>query len=264
MLPVIISFGKFNIYSLGFFLATGAMVSSFLVWRRLRDLGLKEEKIIDFLLALTLLGLVGARLIYIATHFPQFGLALKTWWLFGQYPGLSFWGAILGFSLALVIFVRKQKWSFWPTADELFLALLPLLIFCQVGCFFDGCRLGKPTTMIWGIYLPGSFLRRQPISAFASLGLFLLWIFLLYAERRWRLWSWYQSKDGFITLTFFAWLAALNFALAFWHDSPVYLSWLEIFLSAVGLAVAGGIFYWRSRGFSFSKKDGQKSKKRNY
>jgi len=259
MMPVVFSLGKINFYSLGVFLAIGAFLSSFLIWRRLRDLGVKEDKVIDFLLAIIFFGLVNSRLVYIATHFGQFGLALSTWWLFGRYPGLSFWGALLGFGLVLLFFVKRQKqWSFWQVADELSLALLPLLILSQAGCFFDGCSLGKPTSMIWGIYLPGRFLRRQPVSLFATVALFLIWTLLLWAERRWRLWSWYQSKDGFISLAFLGLLTGFNFALAFWRDSPLYLHWLEIVLNGSGLVAMAGIFYWRAYGFSLRRKHGQK------
>jgi len=81
---------------------------------------------------------------------------------------------------------------------------------------------------------------------------------LLWAERRWRLWSWYQSKDGFISLAFLGLLTGFNFALAFWRDSPLYLHWLEIVLNGSGLVAMAGIFYWRAYGFSLRRKHGQK------
>jgi phosphatidylglycerol:prolipoprotein diacylglycerol transferase len=50
MLPIIFSVGPATIYTYGFLLAIGVFLESFIIWRRLRDLGLKEEKVIDFLL----------------------------------------------------------------------------------------------------------------------------------------------------------------------------------------------------------------------
>jgi len=262
MLPILFSIGKVTVYSLGFFLGLGALLSSFLIWRRFRDLGFKEEKTIDFLLALGFFGLLGSRLVYIAVHFDQFGWILTSWWLFGRYPGLSFWGAMFGFWLALHLFAKKQKWDFWQTADELSFGLLPLLILSQVGCFFDGCSLGKPTNTLWGLYSPGTLLRRQPVSVFSIVGLFLLWLFLLWLERRWRFWQWYKSQAlGFISLIFLIWLATLSFVLAFWRDSPLYLYWSEVVLSGAGVVAGGVLFYWRSGRSFLRSENGQKNQK---
>lgn len=247
MLPVIFSIGSLTVYSLGFLLAVGSFLSSFLIWRRLRELGLKEEKTIDFLLFLAFLGLTFSRLFYIFWHFEQFGLFFSRWLLLGRYPGLSFWGGMFGFGAALFIFYRRQKWSFWQVADELAFGLLPLLILSQAGCFFDGCSLGKPTNMFWGVYFPGSFLRRQPVSLFATIFLFLIWLFLFWLERKWRLWAWYKSKaDGFVFLVFLSLLFLTSFILAFWRDSKLYFYIVEIILSLIGLLATLVLFYFRS------------------
>lgn len=261
MRPIFFSIGSVNVYSLGFLLAIGTFLSSFLIWRRLRELGIKEEKTIDFLLALSFLGLIAARIFYIARHFEQFGFFPTRWLLLGRYPGLSFWGGILGFGLALWLFSKRQKWEFWQIADELCFGLLPLLLLSQVGCFFDGCSLGKPTNMFWGVYFPGSFLRRQPVSVFATIFLFLIFLFLIWLERRWRLWIWYKSKaSGFICLSFLALLFLANFILAFWRDSKLYFYWSEIFLSLMGLLATVVIFYLRS-GRKFRRRNEKKKSK---
>jgi len=262
MLPILFSIGTLNIYSLGFLTAVGAFLTSFLVWRRWREAGIKEEKIIDFLGSFGLWGVFFARLFYIVLNFGQFGFSPQRWLLLGRYPGLSFWGAIFGFGYALVVFAKKQKHDFWQLADEISFGILPLLIFLQVGCFLDGCSLGKPTNMFWGVYFPGTFLRRQPTAAFAAALLFLTWLFLLWLERRWRLWSWYKSQaNGFIFLSFLFLLFLINFALAFWNDSQLYFYWLEISLSGLGSVLTLAVFYFRSGKKLRRQNDTQKNKK---
>ncbi|PJE68559.1 hypothetical protein COU96_03225 [Candidatus Shapirobacteria bacterium CG10_big_fil_rev_8_21_14_0_10_38_14] len=247
MLPVLFSIGPITVYSLGFLLTVGAFLSSFVVWRRLRELGIKEEKTIDFILTLAFFGLIFARIIYIFWHFDQFGFSLSRWFLLGRYSGLSFWGGMLGFWLALWLFIKREKKDFWQLADELSFGLLPLLILAKTGCFFDGCSLGKPTNLFWGIYFPGTFLRRQPVSALAVVFLFLIFLFLIWLERRWRLLAWYKSKAcGFVFLTFLSLLFLVNFILAFWRDSQLYFYWAEIFLSLTGFLAAVIVFYFRS------------------
>ena len=73
MLPVIFSIGPITIYSLGFLLAIGFFISAFFNWRRLRDLGIDEEKNIDFLLVYYFTSLLLARLTYALTHYQNFG-----------------------------------------------------------------------------------------------------------------------------------------------------------------------------------------------
>lgn len=247
MLPVLFSVGPITFYTFGFLLALGFFLASFTIWRRLREMGLKEEKIIDFILALGLFGLFFSRFIYILNHFDQFGLTIGRWFLLGRYPGLSLWGGMLGLGLVLIIFAKRQKWDFWRLADEVSFGILPFLIFSQIACFFDGCSLGRPTKMFWGVFLPGQLLRRQPVSLFAAFSLLAIWFFILWLERRWRMWPWYRSqKDGFISLTFVGLFSLANFGLAFWRDSKLYFYWLEIVLSFLGVVLALVLFYYRS------------------
>jgi len=90
MLSVILSFGPVTLYSLGFLMAIGAFLLSFIIWRRLKDLGLKEEKVLDFIIISLLLGFLFARLFFLVEHFDKFGFSFSrlaficslSWFLF--------------------------------------------------------------------------------------------------------------------------------------------------------------------------------------
>lgn len=247
MFPVLFSIGPFRIYTFGFLLAIGLFLFFFFCWRRLRNLGLNEEKIIDLLLLQIFWGFVFARLFFIIKNWTDFAFHFSSWILLARYPGLSFWGAIVGGILALVWLVRKNRWDFWRVADEVVFSFLPLAFLAQLGCFFNACILGTPTQSPWGLFFPGDFIRRQPVSLFSALAFFLIWIFLLRIERRWRAWGWYKSSaEGFITLVFLGLAFLANFLLAFWTKDRLYYLWLGRGASLAGLFLVLGIFYFRS------------------
>lgn len=247
MLPVLFSIGPITIYTFGFLLAVGFLLASFLTWRRLRDSGFDEEKIIDFLLGLTLSAFVFARLGFILTHWSTFGFSLARWVLLGRFPGLSFWGAILGGIFALIWFCQKNRWEFWRVADEIIFGFLPFGVLIQLGCFFDGCSLGIPTSMPWGMFFPGDFIRRQPVSLFAAFIFFLIWVLLLRVERHWRTWDWYKSSaEGFISLSFLGLAFLTSFLLAFLEEERLYYLWFKRGTSLLGFFLILILFYKRS------------------
>lgn len=247
MLPVLFSLGPITVYTFGFFLAIGFFLAAFIIWRRLKDLGFKEEKIIDGIIVLAVCGLLASRLFFIFQNFEKFGVFLGRWLLVGRYPGFSFWGGVAGIILALIWFCRRQKWDFWRVADEVTFGILPFLFLAQLGVFFDGTSPGKPTSMPWGVFFPGSLLRQHPVSLFMAILLFLVSLFLLKIERQWRFWNWYKSKaPGFIFLTFLGLMFFANFLLAFLRETKLYFYWLGIILSLLGTVVSTALI-WQKR-----------------
>ena len=247
MLPIILSTGPITLYTYGFLLAVGIFLESFIIWRRLRDLGLKEEKVIDFLLLGLLLGLLFSRLIFVVQNFSYFGWHPLRWLLFTNYPGLASLGWWLGMFAALWRFVKVEKWDFWRTADEITFGLFPFLILLQLGSFLDGSGFGRSTNMFWGIYSPGILLKRHPLSLFSASFLFIIWFFLIKVERHWRVWEWYKSKEsGFIALTAMGLIFLTNIPLAFIREAKVYLYLVQIALNSISFILILIIFYLRS------------------
>lgn len=247
MLPILFSIGAFNLYTLGLMFGLGYLLAAFIIWRRLKELSLKEEKVIDFIIVGGVALLFWARLFYIVQNLAEFNFSLGKWVNFNRFPGFSYFGAVFGVTITLFWVARKLKWDFWQIGDEIVFGVLPLMVLAQVGCFLDGSGQGKPTTMPWGIFFPGSLLRRQPLAAFTALIVFLIWIFLLRIEREWRFWEWYKSKaNGLILLVFWGLFFASNILLAFLKDSKIYFFLLDLVGSLLGLLVVAVVFYIRS------------------
>lgn len=232
---------------LGLFLGIGFFVVAFIAWRRLTALGYKEEKIIDLVILGSISAVVAGRLFYILQNFHAFAFLPDRWLFWGRYSGFSFWGGLAGLYLALFYFTRKEKWLFWQVGDEMVYAILPLSVLVQLGCFLDGTSPGKATSYPWGVYLPGSLLKQQPVSLFLAVLLFLLWLFLMRIERQWRIWGWYKSKaEGFVSLVFLGFLFGFNFLLAFLREFRLYFYWLEISFSLLGFILSSWLFYRQS------------------
>jgi phosphatidylglycerol:prolipoprotein diacylglycerol transferase len=247
MLPVLLTIGPVKVYTFGFLLGVGIFLFAFLAWRRLRDLGIEEEKVIDFLLLASFWAFIVSRLGYILVNFRDFGFFILRWLLFGRYPGFSFWGFFLGGLLVTVWFSRRQRWQFWQIADELVFSLMPLTVLFHLGLFFNAGVLGAPTSLSWGFFSPGDFVRRQPVALFAAIAFFLIWVFLLKIERRWRTWSWYQSqKEGLITLILFGLAMLSTLSLAFLEEGGTYYLWFKRLVCLSGLFLVLVLFFYRA------------------
>lgn len=247
MLPVLFSIGPVTAYTLGVLLAIGFFLNTFIIWRRLIDLGLKEEKVIDMIVYSSIFGLIFSRLFFIIQNFPKFGFFIDRWIFIGRYPGLSFWAGLTGIFLGISLFCKKEKWDFWQVADEAVFGILPMSVLVQIGCFFDGCVVGKPTDMPWGMFFPGNLIRQHPVSLFGAIFFLAIWFFLLRIERQWRMWSWYKSKaSGFVFLIFSGLALLFNLPLAFLKETTLYFFPLEISLTFLGVVVSLVIFYKRS------------------
>lgn len=79
MLPVLLTLGPITVYSFSIALGIGFFLGVFIAWRRLRDLGLDEEKILDAIILGSICGLVFSKLIYFAEFYPQGGIFFLGW-----------------------------------------------------------------------------------------------------------------------------------------------------------------------------------------
>jgi len=248
MLPVLFTIGPITVYTFGFFLGIGVFFTAFIIWRRLKELGIREEKIIDEIIFCQFLGLFFSRVFFIIKNFSEFGLIFNRWILIGLFPGLSFWGWLIGIFFGLFLFSRWQKWDFWRIADEVAFGILPFLFLFQMGAFFDGSGVGKPTSLPWGIFFPGSMVRQNPVSLIMAIFIFFIWLFLLQIERQWRTWSWYKSqKPGFITLSFWGLLCLVNLPLAFLKENRLYFFLIDIFLSFGGVVLSATLIWLKRK-----------------
>lgn len=151
--PTLIELGPLTIRWYGLLIASavliGVSLSQYLAKRRNVDPNLLG----DLAIWLVISAIPCARLYYV----------LFEWKQYSQHPdqiiaiwngGIAIHGAILGGTLAAIIFARIQKISIWLLAD----LVAPSLILGQAigrwGNFFNSEAFGAPTNLPWKLYIP--------------------------------------------------------------------------------------------------------------
>jgi len=220
VLPILLHIGPITIYTFGFILGLGFFLAVFVAWRRLKEIGLSEEKILDMLILASVVGVFSS-------------------WAFFRlqnpfYRGISLTGGLIGGLILIFVFCKKEKWNFWQVADELAYCLAPFGVIFNIGLFLDGSGVGKPTSMPWGIFLPGELFKTHPVSLFSAIFFFISWLVILQIERSWRGWKILKNKDyGFIFLLFIFFFFAGNVAVVFLSSNDIYWYYLKTVANSI-------------------------------
>ena len=150
--PIAFRIGIFEVRWYGILIALalllGILVSYFIAKYRKQ----RPEEVIYFTPLAVILGVIGARLLHV----------LVNWSYYSQNPlyifafrrgGLAIQGVMLGGVIALLVFCRIRKLSFWLWTD----IFAPSLILGQAigrwGNFFNQEAFGLPTSQKWGIFI---------------------------------------------------------------------------------------------------------------
>jgi len=154
MHPTLINLGFVHIRSYGFMLAISFLVGIWVAARRAQKRGVEPQLILDLSVYIILAAVVGARLLYVVFHLPDFHNPLDVFALWQG--GATFYGGLLAALLVAYIFVSRKGVAFLEVADIMAPSIALGLMFTRVGCFMSGCCFGKPTTMPWGVTFPGN------------------------------------------------------------------------------------------------------------
>jgi len=186
MYPVLLKFGKFSIYTYGFFVAMGFLVGISLARKEAMRLGENPEKIMDLCFYVLVSAILASRLFYVAVT-PELFMdnpleIFKIW-----NGGLVFYGGFIGALITAIIYLKKQRMPLWKTADMVAPSLAIGHVLGRIGCFFAGCCYGKACDLPWAVTFshPDSLAPKgiplhptQLYSALDNLGIFLfLWFF---------------------------------------------------------------------------------------
>lgn len=180
-----------------------------------------SERISDLLfygaLGAVLGGRVGYALFYKFDDYLTDPLSiLKVW-----QGGMSFHGGLLGVGLALLIFARKSKLSFWQVADFVAPAAPIGLFFGRLGNFINQELWGKTTDVPWGmVFSNGGPLPRHPSMLYEAIleGLVLLAILWLFARK--------PRRAGQVTGVFLIFYAIFRFLVEFVRVPDEHLQYL--------------------------------------
>jgi phosphatidylglycerol---prolipoprotein diacylglyceryl transferase len=156
--PVIFSFSigsiEFALRWYGVLVMSGALAGTWLAAIEMKRRGENEEYLWDAIVILLPVGILGARLWYVANATlggnPYY---MQNPWEIINIPagGLHFYGGMLFGAAALFWFAKKHKLDLWLLLDSLAPAALVGQAVARPANFINQELYGQPTTLPWGI-----------------------------------------------------------------------------------------------------------------
>ncbi|MBK0421471.1 prolipoprotein diacylglyceryl transferase [Leucobacter sp. CSA2] len=190
--------GPLRIYFYALCIILGIIIAGIWTARRLKQRGGEGGATLDFLVWALVLGIVGARLYHVATHFGDyFGPGKNPLEIFAFWNGgIAIFGSLLGGAIGVLIASKITGIRFWSFADALVPGLLIAQAVGRFGNWFNHELFGGPTTLPWGLEiestnaafplgLPEGTLF-HPTFLYEALWNVLGVIVLLAIERKWR------------------------------------------------------------------------------
>ncbi len=166
--PVIFSFNigsfEFALRWYGVLVMTGALAGAWLAARELKRHGEDEEHLWDAIVILLPVGILGARLWYVANAtLGGNSYYMQNPWQIINVPagGLHFYGGLLFGLLALIWYARKHQLDMWLLLDALAPATLLGQAVARPANFINQELYGQPTTLPWGISIDASHRIKQ-------------------------------------------------------------------------------------------------------
>ena len=241
MRPVLFSIGPLPVYAFGFLVASGVLLSLVLMNRKARRTGFPPgDMAFDMVFVTVLAGFLGARLYYVlqnAGWYFRNPLQIFALWE----GGLIFYGGQAGALLGIWIFFKAKKIAPLKGLDFILPYVALTQAFGRIGCFLNGCCMGKACDLPWAVRfpeLPYPVHPAQLYEAVSDLGLF-LFLNARYDKKRF---------DGEITALYFAGYALIRFAVEFLRaDNP---AWGVLTINqwvSVGVFVAAAGFYIKGK-----------------
>ena len=153
MHPELLSFGFVHLRSYGVMMAVAFVVGTFLALRESRRLSLDEDKVVNVILVTLVASVLGARMLYVLEHLPEFRREWSSVLALWQ-GGLTLYGGVAAGTFAGLVAAKRMNLPVWITADALTPALALGTAFGRIGCFLNGCCYGRPTDLPWGVVFP--------------------------------------------------------------------------------------------------------------
>lgn len=140
----IFSIGPFTIHGYGLMIAIGVLAAYAAATKRAKKYSLNAELIFDLALWCLVGGMLGAKILYWITIFPEI-LSDPVSLLKDFSNGFVVYGGILGGILGGYLFCRRKKLNFLQYFDLVMPSVALAQGFGRIGCFLAGCCYGIET-----------------------------------------------------------------------------------------------------------------------
>jgi phosphatidylglycerol---prolipoprotein diacylglyceryl transferase len=149
----IFQLGGFRLKWYGVLIAAAVLIGVNLSMRLARTRYIDPETIADLAIWLVLGAIPAARLYYVAFQWSNYSQhpeqIIKIW-----EGGIAIHGAIIGGSIAAMIFAKFKQVSFWQLADIVAPSVALGQAIGRWGNFFNSEAFGSPTDLPWKLFIP--------------------------------------------------------------------------------------------------------------
>ncbi|KKU17860.1 MAG: Prolipoprotein diacylglyceryl transferase [Candidatus Pacebacteria bacterium GW2011_GWB1_47_8] len=253
MWPTLISLGALRLSTVTVVLLLGFLVSGFTFWRRGKEEHYSELQLFDGFLLSFIVGAIGARLVFVLLHFGQFGWSIFEWLSVVNKPGTHELAFLVISTLFLYRFAVRKKWDAYEVLDFWSLSLAVWLLFSSLADFTSGAGRGKFTQLPIGVTFPGSIEKTHPVQLYFAIFYLLLYVYLHWAESRYRIFEWYRlgrksAHTGFLISTFTFFFAVFSALMLLFRlpEFPVFGFNLDIWLYLLGAILGVQVLLRRS------------------
>ncbi|MDQ6879223.1 MAG: prolipoprotein diacylglyceryl transferase [Candidatus Dormibacteraeota bacterium] len=148
--PNLFRIGPFLITWHGVFAVLGILAGARLgLWLLSKD-GVDVSRGSDGVAWMVVVGLIGARLLYVWENFKLFSGQLTSIFLVTE-GGISQWGGLFGAMIGAWIWAWRAGFSYWKILDAAGAAAMLGLAIGRIGDVINGEHHGTPTTLPWGV-----------------------------------------------------------------------------------------------------------------
>ncbi|QSX06143.1 prolipoprotein diacylglyceryl transferase [Sedimentibacter sp. zth1] len=219
----------------GVIIASAFLIGVFLSIKECRRIGFKEDTLIDFLLVIVPVGIICARLYYVAFEWRQY-INDPIQILNFRAGGLAIHGGIIGGAIAGMIFCKVKKIRFFQIIDIITPAVVLGQGLGRWGNFINEEAHGGPTDLPWGILVNGQ--KVHPTFLYESIADVLIFLFLIWYRKHKR-----KNEGEVLALYFILYSAVRFFIESLRTDSLMFLGLKTAQLVSIGLIIIGiGLF----------------------
>jgi len=252
MHPILFAFGKFTIYTYGFFVSLAFTVAFFYLLysiKKSKEKIIQEDNFYSLFTYMIILGIVGGRLLFILTDLKYFILSpldvFKIW-----QGGLVYYGGFISVLIFICIYARRRKIILLELGDFFAPALALGHAIGRIGCFFAGCCYGKVSNLPWAIIFRDEHslavrgIPLHPTQLYESLANFLLFILLHFYSKK-------ENKTcGISFAIYLIGYAISRFIIEFFRDDYRGANYLGFSISqiiSVFLFITGVFTIWKKK-----------------
>ncbi|AWB09995.1 Prolipoprotein diacylglyceryl transferase [Thermodesulfobium acidiphilum] len=209
---ILFSFDGLKVYSWGFMVALGIIISTIFILRDAKKKNINPDNILNIGIVSIFCSLIGARIYYVIEHHQDFvNNLISVFYLWDG--GLVFYGGLVGFALAFYFMAKYYKIDLL-TLSDLISPFLPLAYAIgRIGCFLNGCCYGivakTPISVVFAdAHVPGERIPTQLIDSFVS---FLFFIYLYFQRGK-------EKFKGDLTTKYLIMYSISRFLIEFLRD----------------------------------------------